>query len=263
MEIVKEKLLEYYPKPISIEENEKILEQMKSNGTCKIYGQNKGNGFFTKIPFPDDENLLPVLITNNHIIDESYLKNNKEIIISQDDDNRIQLVLKNRIIYTNEKYDITIIEIKENKDNIKYFLELDKNINLNSSYFSESIYILQYFSFNNLTVSFGITKQMGIKTENNFIHFCNTDQGSSGSPLLLLSTNKVIAIHIGCSKYNNYNIGLFLNEPIIDFNRQNRDKMKQIKNKKPIDLNIKKKPNERTSLDLNNFWNIKKFIMII
>ena len=245
IEEIKEKLLEKSARPTSLEEIEKIEDQMINNPICIIYGKDKkGNGFFTKIPFPDDENLLPVLITNNHIIDESYLKNNKEIIISQDDDNRIKLVLKNRIIYTNEKNDITIIEIKENKDNIKYFLELDKNINTSFSYYSESIYILQYFSLHSLSVSFGITKQMDNKKENNFIHFCNTEPGSSGSPLLLLSTNKVIGIHVGSSKYNNCNIGLFLNEIIIDFNRQNRDKMKQIRNKKLIDLDIKKKSQE-------------------
>ena len=132
---------------------------------------------------------------------------------------------------------------------------------MSCSYFSESIYILQYFNLHYISVSFGITKQMDNKKENNFIHFCNTEPGSSGSPLLLLSTNKVIGIHVGSSKYNNCNIGLFLNETIIDFNRQNRDKMKQILNKKLIDLDIKKKSNEKTILDLNNFWNIKKVII--
>ena len=102
---------------------------------------------------------------------------------------------------------------------------------------------------------------MDNKKENNFIHFCITDQGSSGAPLLLLSSNKVIGIHAGFSKYDNCNIGIFLNETIIDFNRQNRDKAKQIRNKKPIDLDIKKKSNERTIVDLNNFWNIKKVII--
>ena len=53
--------------------------------------------------------------------------------------------------YTNEEYDITIIEIKE-KDGIKSFLELDediisdiiKNKNKNDKYKDESIYIIQY-----------------------------------------------------------------------------------------------------------------------
>ena len=55
---------------------------MKNGGICKILGKKEGNGFFTKIPFPDNNNLLSVLITNNHILNISVL-NNRSIIISQ------------------------------------------------------------------------------------------------------------------------------------------------------------------------------------
>ena len=34
----------------------------------------------------------------------------------------------------------------------------------------------------------------------NISHFCKTTVGSSGSPILDLETNKIIGIHIGCSK---------------------------------------------------------------
>ena len=33
----------------------------------------KGTGFFCKIPFPNNNHLLPVLITNNHVMNELYL----------------------------------------------------------------------------------------------------------------------------------------------------------------------------------------------
>ena len=33
-------------------------------------GKEQGAGFFCKILFPDNKNILPVLITNNHIIKE-------------------------------------------------------------------------------------------------------------------------------------------------------------------------------------------------
>ena len=51
----------------------------------------------------------------------------------------------NRKIYSSEKFDITIIEIKPNKDKINYLLEIDENINeLNSNeiYSEKSIYLL-------------------------------------------------------------------------------------------------------------------------
>ena len=50
--------------PISLEQLEIIMEQMKKN-LCKIYKQDGsfGSGFFCKIPFKDEFNMLPVLFT--------------------------------------------------------------------------------------------------------------------------------------------------------------------------------------------------------
>ena len=63
------------------------------------------------------------MVTNNHVIDEEIIKENKEIIVTLNDDKeKIKINIENRKIYTNEKYDVTIIEIKEN---IKNYLELD------------------------------------------------------------------------------------------------------------------------------------------
>ena len=63
--------------------------------------------------------MLPVFITNNHIINNHLLyKDNETISIKIKEDNDIKKIpLNNRIKYTNEEYDITIIEIKES-DNI-------------------------------------------------------------------------------------------------------------------------------------------------
>ena len=63
-----------YPKWISIKSTEEIIKQMKSK-ICKIYLKNgNGTGFFCKIPFPNNK-LMPVLITNNHVIDKEILNN--------------------------------------------------------------------------------------------------------------------------------------------------------------------------------------------
>ena len=72
---IKEKYIEDYPNPITLESTETILNQMK-NCVCKIYmdNGNKGTGFFCIIPYPDKDHLVHFLITNNHVIDESYLK---------------------------------------------------------------------------------------------------------------------------------------------------------------------------------------------
>ena len=155
---------------MSLETTEKIIDQMK-NCICKISTENgpKGTGFFCKIPFPDFEHLLPILITNNHIIDESNLENERnKVILYLNNDNEIkEIKLENRIKYTNKEYDITFIELKEN-DGITKFLELDENIkaNVNIPYIGESIYILHYPGSKNVAVSYGILKN--INKENSY-----------------------------------------------------------------------------------------------
>ena len=126
--------------------------------------------------------------------------------------------------YTNEEYDTTIIEIKE-EDNIKNYLKLDdiiindiiNNINKNKEYINKTIYIIQYPE-NELSVSYGILEQIYEDKKYNFNHKCSTRGGSSGSPILNIN-NKLIGIHKEGYKYmqNNNNKGAFLNYPIKEF----------------------------------------------
>ena len=98
----KEKYLKNYPVPISLENTEKIITQMRNN-ICKIYiNGNNGTGFFCKIPFPDKNNLLTVFITNNHIINQDYLDKEENITISINNDKIIKTIkMKNIKKYTN------------------------------------------------------------------------------------------------------------------------------------------------------------------
>ena len=164
MEINKESILIGYPNIISYESHNKIKEQMEKN-ICKItIGKIQGTGFFCKIPFPDQSKMLTVFITNNHIIDKNQLyKNSEKIKIDIKEELEIkEIELNNRMKYTNEEYDVTIIEIKE-EDNIKNYLKLDdsiindieNNTNKNRDYINETIYIIQ-FPENKLSVSYGI-----------------------------------------------------------------------------------------------------------
>ena len=93
---------------------------------CKIkIGNKQGTGFFCKIPIPNKNEMLPVFITNNHIINEKILYDeNPEIEIEIKFDGIKKLNLKDRYKYTNKEYDITIIEMNE-EDNINNYLELD------------------------------------------------------------------------------------------------------------------------------------------
>ena len=114
----KEKYTAASPEPISLKQTEKIIEQMKSNSICRI--NNKGTGFFVKIPYKSK--LLPVLITSNQVINIDDIQNKTNVSLYINDDKKIKTIKSdiNRLIYTNEKLDITIIEIQL----YKYFFHL-------------------------------------------------------------------------------------------------------------------------------------------
>ena len=199
---------------------------------CKIHlGSKKGTGFFIKIPFRNQS--MNVLMTNHHVLSENEIQDGKIITLSFNNETIIKNIKidSNRKRYTNEKLDITIIEILGN-DNINNFLTLDQqikdrinlgkdDISINTNYISnmyanQSIYILNYIINNNISeeifVSFGFLDKIDrIEIQ----HKCNTGKGSSGSPILLLKTKTVIGIHYGGS--SSFNLGLFLLYPLTEF----------------------------------------------
>ena len=237
MEDQKESILTDYPNVISYECTKEIIEQMEKC-ICKIkVGQEQGTGFFCKIPFPDKNNMLPVFITNNHLINEKILNKddgNIEFRIQEEKEMK-KLEFNNRKKYTNAEYDITIIEIKE-IDNIINYLELDnkiiddiiKNDNSNNDYIDKTIYIIQYPE-GDLSVSYGILKSIFEDKKYNFIHKCSTKGGSSGSPILTTKNNKIIGIHKEGHK-TEYNKGAFLNFPLKEFIKYNFNKKNEIEN---------------------------------
>ena len=124
----KEKFIKISPEPVSFVGTENTLDQM-NNCVCRIYNNGEGTGFFTKIPYKNKE--LCVLITNNHVIGINDIINNKNITLYLNNDKIVKSIKldNDRLRYTNEKLDITIIEIIENKDNLNNkYLELDDNI---------------------------------------------------------------------------------------------------------------------------------------
>ena len=224
MNTINEKSLKDYPKPIFINETETILKQMKKSvcQICKKDGS-KGTGFFCKIPL-DKKKSLSVFITNNHVIDERYLKEENDIIIKMNNGkykNINTLILKNKFYYTSEKFDITIVEMKGNEDSTYELLELDENIlNDTINYIGNSIYILHYpnnLEQEKVAVSYGILKSVFEDNKYSFIHYCSTEFGSSGSPILNLSNNKIIGIHKQRSENKQYNIGSFLYYSLKEF----------------------------------------------
>ena len=55
------------------------------------------------------------------------------------------------------------------------------------------------------------------KKKFDFSHFCSTDNGSSGAPILNISNNKLIGIHKGENYNHNFNKGTILIFPLKEF----------------------------------------------
>ena len=228
-----------YPDIIPYENTKVIIEQMEKC-ICKLKIRDKqGTGFFCKIPFPNEEKLIPVLITNNHVINQELLnENNKNISLSIEEEEEDKTFnLNNRMKYTNEEYDITIIEIKES-DNIKNYLELDdkikndiiKNENKNDKFKDNTIYIIQYPE-GELSISFGVINTINENKKYDFGHRCSTRDGSSGSPILN-KKNKLIGLHKEGKDKLNFNKGTFLNYPIKEFIQKHNNKNNKNLNEK-------------------------------
>ena len=129
---IPQKKLDNQPDYINLKSVKKINLQMEKS-VCKIYcNEGTGTGFFCKIPFPDQYNLLSVLITNNHVINEINITKMDKIKISLNDDKIHYILNINDSIktYTSKKFDITIIEINQKEIDLsnEFFLELDDSL---------------------------------------------------------------------------------------------------------------------------------------
>ena len=96
-----------------------------------------GTGLFCFFNYQNKQ--FPVLIVNNHLIYEEFIKKNITISLELNNENKQINIKDNRIIYTNQIYDIIIIDIYN-------FLELDENIfkGVEEMFNKQSIYTLQF-----------------------------------------------------------------------------------------------------------------------
>ena len=221
--------------PVSVDNLKTIIEQTEKS-ICKIKCKNEGNGtgFFCVIPFPDKFNLLPVLITNNHVLLKEDISKGKIIKFSINNEKQFFEISidSSRKTYTNEKYDITIIEIKKTDNfNVSDFLEIDENIykdNLNDTYKQKSVYLIYYPYGKKASYSKGVIKN--IKEDNyNIEYLCPIEPGASGCPIINLYNNRVMGIHTPADiKY--LNLGTFIKDPITKFYEENKKKKERKKN---------------------------------
>ena len=203
-------------------------------------------------------------MTNYHILNDIHYKQNKQINLFLNDDKDVKLINLGieRKTYFSKDYDIAMIELKEN-DNINNYLELDDNLfkEETQAYYKDiSIYILHYPLGNKASVSYGLSLDIN---DSEIKHLCSTEHGSSGSPILNLSNNKVIGIHKKGSKIFNFNLGTCLKFPLNDFCRKNKEKKSNIKilnfnnNNKGY---VEKNSNMKTNLAMLDLFNDMRII---
>ena len=196
----------------------------KENCICSINGNLLGTGFFCKIEF--EGKLIPVLITNYHVVNDAFMNQNTKLTFYIKNDLHSINIDKDSKIYSSirDKYDMMIIRLKEGE--VNNYLEIDENIfkyDSVNNYKNEGIYILHYPMAEEAKVSKG--KGLEKKNDYDIKHYCHTEPGSSGGPILSKKTNKVIGIHKGSiAKYGKcvYNIGTFLKFSLhdLEYNRK-------------------------------------------
>ena len=225
-----------------------------------------GTGFFMKI-----FDSLNYLITNYHVINP---KETDEIIeIEIHNQKNMTLNLENRnIIYIEKPKDITAIEIKETDeiyDDIE-FLNYDMNYKHNgySMYKGADILTVGHPNGDDAACASGTIIEI---YDYEFDHNISTEDGSSGSPIILLNNNinliQVIGIHKNADNITKLNGGTFIGELFkeINFNSEKNDKTNesQIKLKKEKSLNKNNENNYIIAGIYINDKNINKDIRII
>jgi hypothetical protein len=210
------------PESLSLNQIEKIMQQLK-NSICKIIKENyTGTGFICLLKSKDNKYRIPVLFTCYHIINNEDIKEEKNIELKFFSKNIIIKLEESRNIYTSneDSNDIIIIQLDKNEFKYSDLLEIDEDIfkddDLNELFANKSVYILHYPKGKEPEHSIDTIK--GISIDKNLInHYCATDNGSSGAPIMNLKNFKVIGMHIGKNENNNINIGILLKSPINNY----------------------------------------------
>jgi V8-like Glu-specific endopeptidase len=258
--------------PVSLKGIEKIQDQMKYS-ICKVHKEEgeTGTGFLCNLPYNSDKKSF--LVTNNHVLNEKDIENNKKIRISFNNEKIYEDIIidESRITLTNKDLDLTLIEIMSNdikKENLiifEHILDADEKFYeieeeyINTKCDHKSIYTLHYPKDDEVVVSFGLMKMIRKNKDKYKIqHSCCTDNGSSGAPILSLKDFKVVGIHYGCPINNEFNEGIFIKSIILELKRYKKYNIVQNDNNSSSQLNC----NDNlfnNNMKINNINNINNF----
>jgi len=211
--------------PISL----KVLDKLKIS-LCKIKNVPIfGTGFFMKYKNKK------FLLTCFHVINSVKVDVSIEIEKNNENNRTFKLALENRDIrLLPDPIDITIIEIKDSDLFIEDigFLDYDSNYDKGYQQYEDiNIFNLGYPDGNELSTASGKINRID---HNDFYHTIDTKAGSSGSPILLFNTLKVIGIHKEADTKKKLNVGIFIGEVINNLESNNPKLNKITKNDQNI-----------------------------
>lgn len=207
------------------EATEEYINKAKYS-TCYISIEKEhkhGSGFFCKIPFTENENiLLNVLITCWHVLGEDIVFSDENIILIVNNCEKTISLKKERKRWTNKEMDYSCIEILE-EDGIEDYYRLDdifNSHNANKNYINKNIIIFCIMN-NKRGHCDGLIKKVD---KFMFVHTCNTYEGSSGGAIVNKNNNLVIGLHKGELKYPKkiINVGIFIKNIIEDIISKNK-----------------------------------------
>ena len=208
------------------EEQKKTIIDQATNCICYIKNEySDGAGFFCLIPNSDFARLQPVLISSY-----MYLKDKKILRLFYKNQEKI-IDLESRHVYSNETFDITIIELKDDEFPPEIFLMLDDLINntgkediLNAQYINQDIYLIYSNKGNNPEYSYDKIKEI-----KDFLikDYCPKEYIHAGFPILNLNSFGVIGFHKGKSGKTDSNLGMIIRVPIMEYNKSKEGLTKQ------------------------------------
>ena len=208
--------------PVSKQCHEKILEQMNTT-IYELLDNDISNGFCIFCYIKNKNTKIPVMITTYEIykiiINKNLSQNHYNITISLNNENQeIEII---DINYINKENNISIIKIKDNKENKLNFIELDDNLYENDSkinYYNKSLYIINYNDKNNISVSYGIIKDI---LNSDIIYIANRILNTRFSLIFNLNNNKLIGIFRKVTKCYNRELLLkfIIKEVIKEYNK--------------------------------------------
>ena len=181
---------------------------------CRITNKNNkvGIGFLCIIPFPTFHYSLPVLITNNNVLEKNEISPGKKINITLNSKQKIEILLDDsRKIYN--KNEIIIIEINENDgldiDHFFKFANINNVDEYKKIYSPQNSYFFRYSKNDKIDCCQGLLQNID-KYNYKFMFIVDPVNESSGSPIISYEHN-VIGIHMNEMK------GVFLLEHLREF----------------------------------------------